>query len=126
MKLNHAKVIPAMLLGSSILVAQRASASRWSATASTCQPDSSASSATVLFTGETDSGAVTFADDYLGIGNAIFRCDVTNPLDGAEPSWIALTVGYQDPDGKGHTYQVTATLYRVDKSTGDFSKYRRL
>jgi len=109
-----------MLLGCFMLVGQRASASRWTAVASTCAigVDQVGDAGIYAITG---GSAITFSDSNTG--EIKTRCNVTNPLDSGVPTWNTLTVGYQDPDGSSPslTYQVTVTLYRVGKSTGNYS-----
>jgi hypothetical protein len=39
-------------------------------------------------------------------------------MDSGVPPWNTLVMGYQDPDGTGINYQVTAQLVRVDRSSG--------
>jgi len=102
-------------LGSSLLIAQSAFASRWTAVASTCMIGADQVGDNGIYTYSSGS-ALTFASGETGEIKA--RCNVTNPMDSGNPTWNTLTVGYQDPDGHLTTYQVSVTLYRVNKSTG--------
>ncbi len=51
----------------------------------------------------------------------IARCNVLNPLDGGNPQWSALIVGFDDPDATGAVHRVTAALRRVSRFTGSVS-----
>jgi hypothetical protein len=100
-----------MLLGSLFLISHTASAATWSTSGSVCEP------------GVDSSGLFTFNDAKFlfagtNTGEIKARCHVTNPMDSGVPAWNTMVVGYQDPDGTGINYQVTAQLVRVDKSSG--------
>lgn len=79
---------------------------------------------------------LSIADAQVSYGGLSFKsgssasylyawCNVTNPLDAespdglaSRPNWDGLIVGYRDPDGLGTGSRVTATLFRVSRSTG--------
>jgi hypothetical protein len=111
----------AILLGILPLLTQVSSASTWTATASTCAVGSSQIGDASLYEIFNGSG-IEFSDGNTGEIKA--RCNVSNPLDTSVPTWNTLTVGYQDPDGPGGTYNVAATLYSVNKTSGVFTTIR--
>ena len=114
-KLPLGAILPIGLL----LMSSAASASNWSAVATTCAVDESdINAAEYLFS----LGTVKFATDKTGdIG---LRCMVSNPMDVGNPTWTTIKIGCQDPDGSGGlNYSVQATLKRV-KSDGTISDIR--
>ncbi len=91
----------------------------WTHVVSACTPDESSNyrftNATFSFFGETTSNNGLLANPI------VVRCNVTNPLDGGNPLWNTLIIGYQDPDGQGTDALVTASLIRVARPTGSLS-----
>ena len=105
------KIALGILLGSVFLMSHTASAATWSSSGSVCEP------------GVDGAGLYTFSGAKFlfsgsNTGEVRTRCQVSNPMDSGVPPWNTMVVGYQDPDGTGINYQVTAQLVRVDKSTG--------
>src|SRR5262245_3156727 len=88
-------------------------AGEWVTVATACTPD------------ETSAGRfqADFARfQFLGnnSGSIDARCNVTNPQDsGGNPGWGLMEVSYDDPDGTLSVSQVSVTLRRVDKFTGN-------
>lgn len=97
-----------------VLLSLSAAAQTWSATASTCQVDDGYP---IVF--DVSGGTLSFAGGNSGTIHA--RCNVTNPVDTGKPTWIGLRVGYRDPDGVNSSTRVYATLYQVDRSTGNLT-----
>jgi len=100
-----------MLLGSLFLMSHAASAATWSTSGSVCAPG-------VDSAGLYNFNGAQFLFNGTNTGEIKARCAVTNPKDSGAPAWKTMVVGYQDPDGTGINYQVTAQLLRVDKSSG--------
>jgi len=100
-----------MFAGGLLLMVQSASAQSWTSVGSTCIPDDE-SVGLYSF----DNGTFQFGAGKTGTIKA--RCHITNPLDGALPTWNTLTIGYRDPDGIGLNDQVFVQLVRVARGTG--------
>jgi hypothetical protein len=95
----------------------------WTQTASSCAVDESALSK-FQFNLADFSYKGTETSDVLNTSLGpitqpiVARCNVVNPLDSGNPSWNALIVGYQDPDGTGTAHSVRVRLYRVSRHNG--------
>jgi hypothetical protein len=113
----------------------------WTHTASSCAMDPQSLSKVALANADFSFQSNAFSDplniDVFGVVGGggggvtvgyepiIARCNVLNPLDedptNIDPSWNALIVGYQDPDGTGLETNVTAKLIRVGRNNGTVS-----
>jgi hypothetical protein len=111
MTITKKKFALGILLGSLFLMSHTALAATWSTSGSVCEPGVESAGLYTL------SGA-KFLFSGTNTGEIKARCQVTNPMDSGVPPWSTMVVGYQDPDGTGINYQVTAQLIRVDKSSG--------
>ena len=90
-------------------------AGEWVAVATTCAPDETSAGKF-----EADFGRFQFRGNNTGSVDA--RCNVTNPQDSLtspNPGWGSLEISYDDPDGSLNDSQVSVTLRRVDKFTGN-------
>jgi hypothetical protein len=99
------------LIAGALLSLQVAQAQTWSTAGSTCEPGSDSLGLYVY-----SNGSFEFATGETG--QISTRCLVNNPLDAGAVKWTTLTMGYQDPDGRGGDYEVQASLQRVHKASG--------
>jgi hypothetical protein len=92
-------------------------AGEWVTVASGCQPDPD-SHGNYVFT----DAAFAFAPGATGL--VIVRCNLSNPSDvNANPPWNRMEVTYSDPNGSTGGAAVHVYLYRVERSTGQLSRY---
>ena len=101
----------ALIVGA-LLPLQVAQAQTWSTAGSTCEPGSDS-----IGFYQYSNASFEFAD-WGATGQISTRCLVNNPLDSGAVKWKTLTMGYQDPDGRGGDYEVQASLQRVHKASG--------
>lgn len=89
----------------------------WTHAASACAVDETSAAKYAVGT----TGAFYFASGQTG--TIVARCNVTNPRDdGDDPLWNYLEVAYRDPDGAAAGSQVIASLYRLNPTTGGWTR----
>lgn len=109
----YIRLIASAAVMAGLMLTPHLQAGEWVAVATACTPDESAAGKF-----QADFGRFQFLGNNTGTIDA--RCNVTNPQDsGGTPAWGLLEITYDDPDGSGSESQVSVTLRRVDKFTGD-------